>query len=157
MLPEVVSNKWHVTEKVGEARFKKFGLHIYDASFWSLRNSNSVGGSTKATALSIAYAKNIKAKRLLSSTYKEWKRLGFAQKYPLDAWLDSLEKIWPDVNKGDFIVFVNYTDGSNEFYSGSEFLGRINDPKFGTAFLDIWLSINAKYKKHREELLGESD
>lgn len=157
MLPDVVSSKWHNTEKVGEAKFKKFGLHIYDASYWSLRNKDSAGNASSATALSIAYAKNIRARRLLSSTYKEWQRLGFAEEHPLDAWLELLEEIWPDVNKGDFIVFVNHSDGSNAFYSDSKFLGSVDDPEFGTAFLDIWLNINAKYKKHREELLGEND
>ncbi len=156
-LPEIVASEWTFIEKIGDARFKKLGLHIYDASFWSLRDSKSLKQSTTATALSISYARNIKAKRLLSSTYKEWQRLGFAQQHPLDAWLESLEKMWPDVGTGDFLVFVANSDGGNTFYSGSEILGSIDDPEFGPAFLDIWLSINAKYQTHRKELLGESN
>lgn len=156
-LPQIVSGEWKSIEKVGEARFSKFGLHIYDASFWSLRTSKSLEQTSSATALSISYARNIKAKRLLSSTYQEWKRLGFAQKHPLDAWLASLEKIWPDVEKGDFLVFVATKDGDNLFFSSNKILGRINDPEFGSAFLDIWLGINAKYQTHREELLGEKN
>ena len=156
-LPKIVSSEWKSIEKVGEAKFSKFGLHIYDASFWSLRGNQSPQQPSIATALSISYARNIKAKRLLSSTFKEWQRLGFAQQHPIDAWLESLEKIWPNVQKGDYLVFVSSTDGSNAFYSGSKILGSISDPAFGPAFLDIWLSTNAKYQNHRKELLGESN
>ena len=156
-LPEIVADQWKSAEKVGETTFNKFGLHIYDASFWSLRNNQSLQQQTNATALSISYARNITAKRLLSSTYKEWQQLGFAQRHPLDAWLTSLGNLWPDVQKGDYLVFVSSPDGSNTFYSGNKILGSINDPAFGPAFLDIWLSINAKYQKHRKELLGESN
>ena len=71
VLPKIISNKWNVVEKVGDTRFKKFGLHIYDASLWSLKDNKSPGNSTSATVLSIVYARNIKAHRLLSSTHKE--------------------------------------------------------------------------------------
>jgi len=157
VLPEIVSNQWNVVEKVGDTRFKKLGPHIYDASFWSLKDSKLPGDSTSAAVLSIVYARNIKAQLLLSSTDKEWQRLGFAQQHPLDAWLESLEKMWPDINKGDFLVFVNNDDGSSTFYSDTEILGSINDPAFGSAFLDIWLSKNARYQKYRKELLGEKN
>lgn len=154
-LPEIVSNQWNVTEKKGDTRFKKLGLHIYDASLWSLADSKTLEHSTNATALSIIYARNIKAHRLLSSTHKEWKHLGFAHQHPLDAWLDALENIWPDIKDGDYLVFVNYHDGNNAFYSGTKLLGSINDSTFGSAFLDIWLNKNARYQKHRKELIGE--
>lgn len=154
-LPKIVTNEWPLIEKQGEAKFKKLGLHIYDASFWRLSKDQSAENPSTVTALSIVYARNIKAKRLLSSTQKEWQRLGFAQQYPIDAWLRSLEEIWPDVKKNDFLVFVSNENGVNQFYSGTEILGGVDDPRFASAFLDIWLSVNAKYQKHRKELLGE--
>ena len=156
-LPTIATSQWKTVEQVGETRFKKFGLHVYDASFWSLRDNTSRQEPITATALSISYARNVKAKLLLSSTYKEWRRLGFAQRHPLDAWLDSLEKIWPDIKKGDYLVFTSTSDGDNIFYSDNKILGNINDPAFGPAFLDIWLSINATNQKNRRELLGENN
>jgi|TARA_B110000238_G_C16117029_1_gene435359 hypothetical protein len=156
-LPTIVSSQWETVEKVGATRFKKFGLHVYNASFWSLRDNNSRLQPFTATALSISYARDVKAKLLLSSTYKEWQQLGFAQRHPLDAWLDSLEKIWPDIKKGDYLVFTSTNDGNNIFYSDSKILGSINDHAFGPAFLDIWLSINATNQKNRKELLGENN
>ena len=154
-LSSIVSINWKESEKIGQARFSKFGIHIYDASFWVLLNK--VDGSAKnATALSITYARNIKAKRLLSSTRKEWKRLGFGQQYPINAWLKELEKIWPDVTQGDNITAVVSELGDCVFYSNNQEVGRIDDTDFGPAFLDIWLHIDARYSKHRKELLGEA-
>ncbi len=154
-LSNIVSINWNESEKIGQARFSKFGIHIYDASFWILLDK--VDGSTKnATALSITYARNIKAKRLLSSTHKEWKRLGFGQQYPINAWLRELEKIWPDVAHGDNITAVVSEHGDCVFYSNNQELGRIDDANFGPAFLDIWLHVDARYSQHRKELLGEA-
>jgi len=155
-LPEYIMADWENTQQFGEARFSRFGIHIYDASFWSLATSNEANKLQNATALSIQYARNIKAKRLLSSTLKEWKRLGFANQHPLDAWLSLLEEIWPDVKPGDRLIFISSEDGSNAFYSSHKKLGSIDDKQFSSAFLDIWLSPNAKYQKHRKELLGET-
>ena len=155
-LPAVVSNHWNTTTQLGEAKFSRFGIHIYDASLWSLSKDSDSTDSKQATALSIQYARNIKADKLLSSTHKQWKRLGFADQYPLQAWLNQLEKIWPNVKPGDRIIFVSKRDGSNSFYSNERKLGSINDVEFNSAFLDIWLSPKAKYQKHRKELLGEA-
>ena len=154
MLPRVVSINWDTSERVGQTSFRKFGLHIYDASFWSLLDKTD-GTSKNGSALSITYAKNIRAKRLLSSTHKEWKRLGFGQQYPIDAWLGELEKIWPDVKPGDSITAVVTEHGDCIFYSNNRELGRIPDTQFGPAFLDIWLHVDARYSQHRKELLGE--
>lgn len=155
-LPEYITTDWSQIQLVGHAKFTHFGLHIYDASFWSLKISKVPNYKHQATALSIQYARNISAERLLSSTYKEWRRLGFADQYPLQAWLESLKNIWPDVAPGDRLIFISNKDGSNAFYSNKKILGSIKDKRFSSAFLDIWLSPNAKYQKHRKELLGET-
>ncbi len=154
-LPHSVTSHWQQARQLGEATFTRFGLHIYDASYWQLSLNTEQGHLSSATALSIQYARNISADKLLSSTYKQWQRLGFADHYPLESWLEQLRKIWPDVEPGDQLVFISANDGSNSFYSADKKLGSVKDSQFNTAFLDIWLSPDAKYKKHRKELLGE--
>ena len=159
-LPDFISSEWNSSQQIGNTKFSRFGIHIYNASLWSLKknvkgdtpgNSNNV----HATALIIKYARNISSEQLLSSTYKQWKYLGFADQLPLESWLRELEMLWPDVRSGDYLIFVSSQDGTNTFYSKKEMLGSIDDNKFAPAFLDIWLSPEAKYQKHRKELLGE--
>ena len=154
-LPEIVKLQWPELEMVGQTTLKRFGFHIYDASFWMLEDKTPSFLTTNTCALSITYARNIRAKRLLSSTKKEWQRLGFAGQYPIEAWLSILEKIWPDVMKGDQLVVISNPDGKTTFYDNHRSLGTIDDSNFGAVFLAIWLDENSRFKKNRKELLGE--
>lgn len=159
-LPNQVTEKWDNFSFVGETTLRRYGFHVYDASFWILGDksvdSDSVDYLTKHTyALSITYARKISAQQLLSSTKKEWQRLGFAKQYPLDAWLMILENIWPSVEKGDQLVVVVTTQGKTTFFNKNNSLGTIDDTNFGPIFLSIWLDENSRFKKNREELLGE--
>ena len=154
-LPEVVKLDWPKLEMVGQTSLKRYGLHIYDASYWMLEGKASDFFSTNTHALSITYARKISSDRLLSSTKKEWIRLGFAEQYPIDAWLKILEHLWPDVTKGDQLIAVSSPDGKTTFYDNKEPIGTIEDANFGTVFFAIWLDENSRFKKNREELLGE--
>ena len=159
-LPSEVSQKWDNFEIVGQTTLRRFGFHVYDSTFWSTNQSsvdiNSDDYLYNATnALSITYARKIPAQKLLTNTKKEWLRLGFADQYPLDEWLMILSKIWPDVNKGDQLIVVTTPGGKSIFYSKYKRLGTIEDTKFGSAFLAIWLDKNSRFKKNRKELLGE--
>ena len=154
-LPEVVKLQWQGFEMVGQTTLKRFGLHIYDASFWVLEDKLPDFMNSNTCALSITYARNIRAKNLLSNTKKEWNRLGLADKHPIDAWLKILKNLWPDVKKGDQLVVVTQPDGKTTFFNNQSSLGTIDDSEFGAAFLAIWLDENSRFKKNRKELLGE--
>ena len=153
-LPSVISSQWQL-ELIGQTKLRRLGLHIYDASFWMQKDRASSSVAANLCALSITYARNIKVNRLLSSTNKEWKRLGFANRYPLDTWLDLLKDIWPDIKKGDQLVVVSIPDGETVFFDKNKKLGTVQDPEFGPAFLAIWLDEKSRYQKNRKELLGE--
>ncbi len=155
-LPSAVADKWPNLDLAGQTTLRRFGFHVYDSSLWIANKQNPIQQLNSSTcALSITYARKIRAEQLLSSTKKEWLRLGFADQYPIDAWLTMLAQIWPDVNKGDQLVLVSSADGKSSFYSKNQRLGTIEDADFGTAFLSIWLSENARFQKNRKELLGE--
>ena len=155
-LPAEVTRQWDELALIGETSLKRFGFHIYDASFWMASNRDDESFSTTLSALSITYAKNIRAEKLLSSTKKEWKKLGIANNHPTDAWLSELKQIWPDVKKGDQLIIVFEPGGDSTFFSKHKKLGTIGDTKFGPAFLAIWLDKNASFIKNRNELLGKS-
>ncbi len=154
-LPKIMESQAHQLKLIGQTRFKKFGFHIYDASFWMQNNEEGKELCTNFCALSITYARNIEAIRLLESTEKEWKRLGFHKKYPVKTWLDSLDEIWPDVQSGDQLVVMTSPSGKTVFYNKDARLGELNDPEFGPAFLAIWLDEKSRYSKNRKELLGD--
>lgn len=153
-LPSAISSQWQL-ELMGQTTLRRLGLHIYDASFWMQMDRTSSSTAANLCALSITYARNIKVNRLLSSTNKEWKRLGFANRYPLETWLGLLRDIWPDIEKGDQLVVVSIPGGETIFFDQDKKLGTVQDPKFGPAFLAIWLDEKSRYQKNRKELLGE--
>ncbi len=159
-LPNFIEKEWKSLNIVGQTTLKKFGFHVYDATFWVNNHQGDKFSSdmieTSICALSITYARKIKAKHLLSNTKKEWQRLGIADHYQTDAWLKILSNIWPNVDKGDQLIFIKTNDGKNVFYSKEKILGTIDDPNFGTAFLSIWLDEKSKFKRNRKELIGET-
>lgn len=153
-LPSIITTQWPL-ELVGQSRLRKFGFHIYDASYWIKSGNIEAIQDPYLSVLCITYARHIAADRLLSSTEQEWTRLGFANKHPLQTWLASLKTIWPSVDKGDQLIVVSTLNGETLFFDQDKQLGSIQDPNFGPAFLAIWLDENSRYKKNRKELLGE--
>ena len=155
-LPPIISERWDKTEMIGQTSFRKYGFHIYDASYWQLEKNSQSDQTTNSSALMIAYARNIKAEKLVANTEKQWEKIGISEDYPISQWLAELSNIWPDVSEGDLLIALVTPGGSTEFYSGEELLGVITDTEFGPVFLDIWLGSASRYQKHRKELLNEA-
>lgn len=154
-LPKPVTEIWDNFSLVGQTTLRRYGFHIYDSSLWLIGEKSDNFLNTDTCALSITYARKISAQQLLSSTKKEWIRLGFATRYPLDAWLSMLGGIWPSVKKNDQLIVVVTDNGETTFFNKTGSLGTISDINFGPAFLSIWLDENSRFKKNRKELLGE--
>jgi len=77
-LPSGVNETWSNLEFVGQTSLRKFGFHIYDSSFWIIDKQNDDNEICSSTcALSITYARKIRAHKLLSNTKKEWLRFVF--------------------------------------------------------------------------------
>ena len=103
----------------------------------------------------LTYARNIKGSVLANQTTKEWDHLGFTDERQA-SWVEYLEKIWPDVSKGDTITFDVDEAGVSRFYFNGEWLGAMQDPDFAPTFIAIWLSQDTSRPAHREGLLADS-
>jgi len=148
-LPETVDD--FGLELIGSGEFRKFGFHLYDASYWSAPQSDR-------RALRITYRKNIRSERLIDSTFKEWRRLDVATESRWEQWSRELAEIWPDVASGDtLIAIVDDAARQTEFFDGAgRSLGCVYDPEFGPAFLDIWLSPKTSARSLRTALVGDA-
>lgn len=155
-LPSIVSSGWDKSQLIGQTTFRKYGFHIYDASYWLLERKPADRPAANSNALMIEYARDIKAKKLVASTAKQWNKIGISKDYPTEQWLNELTAIWPDVSNGDLLIALVTQGGPTQFYSGDRLLGEIKDTEFGPAFLAIWLSNESRYQKNRKELLNES-
>jgi len=137
---------------VGQGEMSWLFIDLYHASFYSQTGAYQAGGYPQA--LKIVYQQNIDKQDLVTATEKEWQKLSLdARQY--QEWLAALTQLWPDIKKGDDLLFMVEADGNGFFYHNNQLLGGIKDKEFSAAFLSIWLSKNSSEAQLRKKLLGE--
>lgn len=144
---------WQDWQTVGYSTLTWGFWEIYDAQ---LKTPSGLYRADKPFASNIAllidYRRNISKKSLLSATDEQWMHLGVSRENR-KRWIQVLDKIWRDVEKGDRLVFV-LTETGGRFYFGDEMIGRIDDLLLARAFVDIWLSESTAYPGLRRHLIG---
>lgn len=144
----------------GQGTLSWLGLKVYDATLWTESGDFTARGFDQRIALRIDYHRSIPARRLVTTTRKEWGRLSRQPDVPdlaqADDWLVQVAAIWPDVKPGDFILTVVEPGGASRFFGPEGLLGVIEDPAFGPAFLAIWLHPETSRPRLRTALIGDS-
>ena len=151
-LPGPLAEREHL-RKVGGGQLSWLGMDIYDASLWTDtgRYEGFVAGRT--VALSLWYQRSFSRDQLLGITSTAWKKLG-RDPASSERWLAELRGLWSDVRPGDNVTTVVEAGGATSFYDESRYLGRVDDPAFGPAFLAIWLDPRSVVGDLRVQLLG---
>lgn len=143
--------------EVGRGELTWFGFSVYDAHLYT-PSGRFEGLEAPPVALEIRYEREIQSDQLVEQTRKEWRRLAGVLDLDdpdrIEAWLDAVGRIWPDVGPGDRILTVLAGDGATRFYGRTEFLGAIEDPDFGPALLGIWLHPETRVADLRADLIG---
>lgn len=149
----------HLVE-VGSGEMRWFGMEVYDARLLNGSGRFVDVGIDGPMALEITYRRSIPRDRLVKTTEREWNRLerelGLPEQSTVQGWLQQLTAIWPDVGPGDRILAISEPGAATRFYGNAGFLGAIDDPAFGAAFLGIWLHPNTRAADLRTALIGES-
>lgn len=145
--------------EIGSGELTWFGLQVYEARLLDNDGQYDAGDQQGALALEITYRRNIPRARLLDTTEREWSRLeralDIAEASLVEGWLAELEQIWPDVAPGDRIIALHEPNGATRFYGNEGLLGVVDDPRFGPAFLGIWLHPETKAADLRTALIGK--
>lgn len=144
-------------QKRGEGRMSVFGISLYNASLWTETAAGAPDPTTEPVLLQIDYERNIKRERIVNITRKEWSRLNVAGKQQRQVWLEQLERLLPDIYRGDQLSSLILPGEETRFYFGGTEIGRIQDPAFGEAFLAIWLDPRTRAEQLRRELLAEAE
>jgi hypothetical protein len=135
-------------------------MEIYDARLLNGSGRFIEVGVDGPMALEITYRRSIPRDRLVKTTEREWNRLerelGLPERATVEGWLQQLTGIWPDVEPGDRILAISEPGAATRFYGNAGFLGAIEDPAFGAAFLGIWLHPKTRAADLRAALIGES-
>lgn len=138
---------------VGRSELKVAFFKVFDSELYTL--SGEWEAPDHSFRFLLTYRRNISGRFLANQTAKEWDHLGL-----LDArratWEAQVLEMWPDVSKGDKIVFDVDERGISRFYYNGTWVGTIEDPDFAPAFIAIWLSPETSRPAHRDGLLAGS-
>ncbi|MDO6706973.1 chalcone isomerase family protein [Photobacterium sp. 1_MG-2023] len=149
------SGTWQAWPTVGEATLKWGPWVIYDSQLRSPsgRYDAQVSEAQTSLALVIRYRRDIDKDDLLEATDEQWQKLGFSSG-KRQRWLRQLAGIWPDVRKGDRLIFVTHAEGGT-FYRDNRVIGEVADEEMAKAFISIWLSPRTEYPDLRRRLIGD--
>ena len=90
---------------------------------------------------------------MLDRTSEEWEKNSIIEQ-DIEAWLEKLASILPDVKKGETLTLQVEDNLSSSFYLNDELIDNIEDAAFTQAFLSIWLSDKSSYPKQQAQLVG---
>ena len=138
-LPESLLADGFAAQRVGTGMLRWFGFDIYEASLWTPDGTFANTYADEPVAFSLLYRRGFSRERLIDITRTAWQELALANDEQQERWARALASIWVDVRKGSNMTTFVLPSGETRFYSADRFLGRIEDPAFGPAFLRIWL------------------
>ncbi len=141
---------WPGWQSVGQAQLRWGFWVIYDSE---LRTPDgSYRGIQPELALLIRYRIDIDKEDLLDATDEQWQHLN-VDRPNRQLWLRQLAQIWPDVKKGDRLIFeLNETGGA--FFLDQRLLGYVQNREMAEAFISIWLAPETAYPKLRKGLIS---
>jgi hypothetical protein len=153
-LPRPVIDADYQLQRVGAGELSWLGRPIYAASLWTAQGRFSGYERGEPVALSLWYQREFSRDTLLRITDTAWRRLGEVPAERRERWLADLRQFWSDVRPGDNVTTVVVPGESTRFYDDRGFMGQIDDPDFGPAFLSIWLDSRSVVADLRVQLLG---
>lgn len=153
-LPRPLAEADYKLQRVGAGELSWLGRPIYAASLWTARGRFSGYARGEPVALSLWYQREFSRDTLLRITETAWRRLGEVPPERRERWLAELRQFWSDVRPGDNVTTVVVPGEATQFYDDRGFMGQIDDPDFGPAFLSIWLDSRSVVADLRVQLLG---
>jgi len=132
----------------GQGRLTFWGFDVYDARYYVADPKGQNG-----FALEIQYIRSFKGQDLAKRTIDEMSRQGVSEKQR-GVWLQSLEKIFPDIASGDTLIGVHLPDKGTMFLHNGKLVGEIPGDAFAKAFFGIWLDERTSAPKLRTALIA---
>jgi hypothetical protein len=153
-LPDAVLKGDYGLQRVGAGELSWLGRPIYHASLWTPAGNFTGYEPGEPVALSLSYQRKFSRDELLRITSTAWRLLDSTPPGQRAQWLASLRTVWSDVGPGDNVTAVVIPGKATHFYDHRGFMGKIDDPAFGPAFLSIWLDPRSVVGDLRVQLLG---
>lgn len=151
-LPDAVRDNGGVTPgawaRWGSGEMRWLGIALYQATLYVAGDD----AGQAPLALRLEYRRDIPGARLVQTTMEEMRRLG-ADPARLPAWEAQLQRLFPDVQKGDTITGVLIPGLGVRFFHQDRLRGELADSEFGRWFFAIWLHPDSRSPSLRSQLL----
>ena len=142
---------------IGKGRQTVFGFRVYDARLWAapdFRSRGDTGYATQPLGLELSYLRDFKSLDIAERSIKEMRRSAPVSDAQEAKWLADLQRVVPDVKKGDRILGIHKPGTGADFWVNGKPVGEIPDAEFARLFFGIWLSPKTSEPQIRILLLG---
>lgn len=141
----------------GEATMRYFGLRIYHAKLWTLPEFRTTHPTEQPLVLELEYLRDLKGNAIAQRSLEEMRRAGKFTEAQGQRWLNDMQRIFPDVKKGDRISGQHAPGKGVRFWHNNQPAGQIEDAEFARQFFDIWLAPTTSDPGMRLALLGHTE
>ena len=139
---------------IGQARLKVWGFEVYDARLWAVGGFSAGGHATSPLALELVYLRDFRAADIAGRSIKEMRRSQPISDAQAAEWSAAMQRVIPDVRKGDRIMGVYRPGAGAAFWVNGRASGEIADAEFARLFFGIWLSPRTSEPQLRQALLA---
>jgi hypothetical protein len=126
-------------------------FRMYEARLLAVGEDFYPGGTF---ALELTYLRNLPADQIVAASALEMERLAAPDVETLAQWSDVLQRVLPDVKKGDRLLGVFIAGFGVRFFNNDTLCGELPSDDFSRAFASIWLSPDTRSPSLRAALLG---
>ncbi len=138
-------------KKLGEAELSWLIFDVYLAKMWGEKKSATLD---QRIVLKLIYQMDFSGKDIAKQSAKELSNIGIDDNR-VKKWLPMMEKIFPNVKKGDSIrADYDPSTGIRFLHNDKKKLGDIKDQDFAKSFIGIWLSEKTSQPDMRLKLFG---
>lgn len=142
--------------QAGQGRMTWLGLDIYDARLEVAPGFSADNYAAHPMRLELTYLRALPGARIAERSVVEMRRVGRFDEAQAQRWRDALQRLLPDVKKGDRIAGI-YRPGQGVLFLANERpIGEVTDPEFARLFFGIWLAPQTSAPQLREALLARS-
>ena len=139
---------------IGKGRLTVWGFQVYDARLWALPGFKTEGLPAQPFALELAYLRDFNSKDTAERSIKEMRRLASINEEQARTWMTAMQRVIPDIQKGDRIMGINQPGIGAQFFVNGKAAGEIREAEFARLFFGIWLSPKTSEPKLRDVLLS---
>jgi Chalcone isomerase-like len=139
---------------IGAAQLKVWGFKVYDARLWANPEFKPDDYAQRSFALEINYLRSFDNGAVAERSIQEMRGIGKFSEAQAALWLTQMQRIFPDISKGDRLVGLHTPGVGATFSFNGKPIGAIADPEFARLFFGIWLSPKTSAPQMRRELLG---